>query len=254
MQGGRLELGGRAAFHVGDFRAFVGDDERALELTEVLGVDAEVGLQGLGHLHALGDVDERAAGEDRGVEGREFVVADGDDLAEPLAEDLRVVAQAFGRSAEDDTEFLELFLHAGVDRFGVELGFDAGEELTFRLRDAEAFEGLLHVVRDFFPRADGLLALGEVVADVLELDVFEVGCGPMRRHRHVLEDLQRLLAELANPFLLALDLGDIVHGRGAEAHAGVEGIVFLVLEVALGAIDFDRFALRLGFVDFSHLV
>ena len=58
VQGGGLELGSRAAFHVGDFRAFVGDDERALELTEVLGVDAEVGLQGLGHLHALGDVDE----------------------------------------------------------------------------------------------------------------------------------------------------------------------------------------------------
>ena len=76
----------------------------------------------------------------------------------------------------------------------------------------------------------------------------------MRRHRKVLENLQRLLAELTDPFLLALDLGDIVHGRGREAHAGVEGVVLFVFEVALGAIDFDRFALRLGFVDFGHLV
>jgi hypothetical protein len=42
------------------------------------------------------------------------------------------------------------------------------------LRDAEALEGLLHVVGDFLPGADGLLAFGEVVADVLELDVVEV--------------------------------------------------------------------------------
>ena len=76
----------------------------------------------------------------------------------------------------------------------------------------------------------------------------------MRRHRHVLEDLEGFLAELADPLFLTLDLGDVVDGRGSEADARVEGIVLLVFEVALGAIDFDRFALRQVVVDFGHLV
>ena len=45
-----------AAFEVADVRAFVGDDQRALELPGVLGVDAEVGRQLHRAAHALGDV------------------------------------------------------------------------------------------------------------------------------------------------------------------------------------------------------
>ena len=96
VQGGGLELRRGAAFHVHHLGALVGDDERALELAEVLRVDAEVGLQRLLQLHALRDVDERAAGEDRAVEGGELVVAGRDDLAEPRAEDLLVLLQALG--------------------------------------------------------------------------------------------------------------------------------------------------------------
>ena len=64
VQRGGLELRRGAAFHVGHFAAFVGDDERALELAEVFGVDAEIGLQRMLHLHAGRHVDERAAAED----------------------------------------------------------------------------------------------------------------------------------------------------------------------------------------------
>ena len=57
--------GGGAAFEVADVRAFVGDDQGALKLAGVFGVDAEVG----GQLHraadALGDVAEGAIAERR---------------------------------------------------------------------------------------------------------------------------------------------------------------------------------------------
>ena len=92
VQGRSLKLRRRAAFHIGHFRAFVGDDEGTFELTEVFGVDAEVGLQGLFHLNAFRDVDEGAAGEDCGVERGEFVVARWDDFAEPATENLGVIA------------------------------------------------------------------------------------------------------------------------------------------------------------------
>ena len=61
----RVELRRRAAFHVGELCAFIADDERALELSEVLGVDPEVSLKRMFHLHAGRDVDERSAAEDR---------------------------------------------------------------------------------------------------------------------------------------------------------------------------------------------
>ncbi len=87
-----------AAFHVHHLAAFVGDDERALELAEVLRVDAEVGLERVLHLHARRHVDERAAAEDGAVQRAEFVVARRDDFAEPLPENLRVLASALRSS------------------------------------------------------------------------------------------------------------------------------------------------------------
>ena len=55
---GGVELRRGAAFHVGQLRAFVADDERALELAEVLGVDPEVSLERMFHLHSRRDVNE----------------------------------------------------------------------------------------------------------------------------------------------------------------------------------------------------
>ena len=58
MQGRGLELWRCAAFHVHDLAAFVGNDERALELAEALRVDAEVGLERMLHFYAGGHVNE----------------------------------------------------------------------------------------------------------------------------------------------------------------------------------------------------
>ncbi len=67
--------GRRAAFQIADVAALIGDDQGALELAGVARVDAEVGGQLHRAAHALGDVDERAVAEDRGVQGRIEVVA-----------------------------------------------------------------------------------------------------------------------------------------------------------------------------------
>ena len=141
VQRGGLEFRRGAAFHVHHLGAFVGDDERALELAEVLRVDAEVGLQRLLQLHALRDVDERAAGKHRAVERGELVVAGRDHLAEPRAENFLVLLQAFGGVDEDDALFGELLLDVRVGGLGVELGLHAGEERAFLLGNAEPLEG-----------------------------------------------------------------------------------------------------------------
>src|SRR5205807_10559048 len=66
--------------------SFIGDDERALELTEILGVYAEVSLQRMFHPHAGRHVNERAAAENGAVERGKFVIGDRDDFAEPFPE------------------------------------------------------------------------------------------------------------------------------------------------------------------------
>ena len=58
VQRGRVKLRRRAPFHVGNFRAFVRDDEGAFELAEILGVNPEICLQGMLHFHTRRDVDK----------------------------------------------------------------------------------------------------------------------------------------------------------------------------------------------------
>ena len=238
VEGGGFEFGCGATFHVHDFGAFIGDDEGALELAELLGVDAEVGLQRVADFDAFGDVDEGAAGEDGAVEGAEFVVGGGDDFAEPGAEDLGVFVEAFGRVDEDDALVFEDFFDVGVGGFGVVLGFDTGEEFAFLLRDAEAFEGALDVFGDFVPGALGFLAVGEVVAEFFEVDVLQVLGGPVSGHGFGVEDVEGLVAELADPVGVVFDIADVVHGAGADAEAGVEFVPLGEGEVA-DVVGFD---------------
>ena len=71
-----------AAFEVADVAALVGDDQGALELAGVLGIDAEIGRQLHRAADALGHVDEGAVGKDRAVEAGEIIVALRNDRAE----------------------------------------------------------------------------------------------------------------------------------------------------------------------------
>ena len=56
--------GGRAAFEVGDVGIVVGNDQGALELSCIAGVDAEIAAELHRTAYALGDIDKGAVGED----------------------------------------------------------------------------------------------------------------------------------------------------------------------------------------------
>ena len=67
--------GGGAAFHVTHVGAFIGHDERALELAGAFCIDAEVAAELHRAADALGDIAEGTVGENGAVEGGEIVVA-----------------------------------------------------------------------------------------------------------------------------------------------------------------------------------
>ena len=133
----------RAAFQVADARALVGDDQRALELAGVGGVDAEIGGQLHRAAHALGHVHEGAVAEHRRVERGVEVVAVRHDAAEIFLHQLRIFAYRFRERAEHDAEFGQLCLVGGRDRHRVEhrVHCHAGERRAFMQRNAELFVG-----------------------------------------------------------------------------------------------------------------
>ena len=111
------------------------------------------------------------------------------DFAEPFPENFRMILQSFGRTDEDHALFADRFLDVGINRFAVELRFDAGEKFAFLFRNAESLEGALHVFGHIFPIAFRLRAAAQVIANVFEDDRFEILARPMRRHRFAQESL-----------------------------------------------------------------
>ena len=106
-----------AAFDVVDLGAFLDDDQGALELAHVFGVDAEIGLQGDVDLDAGGYVEERAARPDRRVERGEFIVLDRDDRGEVFADQVGMFADRGVGIDEDDAFLLKVVAEAVVDDF-----------------------------------------------------------------------------------------------------------------------------------------
>ncbi len=86
----------RAALEIAHVSAGVRNDQRALELTGLRRIDAEVGRQLHRATHALRHIDERAIGEHRRVERGVVVVRVRDDRAEILLDQLRMLLHGFG--------------------------------------------------------------------------------------------------------------------------------------------------------------
>ncbi len=188
----------------------------------VLGVDPEVGLERDLDVHALRDVDKRAARPDGGVERGELVVAGGGDhRAEVLLEDLGVLAQRRVGVEEDDALRLEVFTDLVVDDLGLVLRGDARDEaLTLGLGgDAEALVGVADVFGQVFPALGLLLGGADEVLDVVEVDLAEIGTPP-RRHGFAVEELQRTQAALEHPFGFVLERRDVAHDLLRQAASG----------------------------------
>ncbi len=97
-----------AAFEIAHLRAFVGDDERALELAGLRGVDAEIGRKLHRTAHALGDVAERAVGEDGGIQRGKKIVRVRHDRAEIFFHQVGMLLHRLAERAENDALFREL--------------------------------------------------------------------------------------------------------------------------------------------------
>ena len=175
VQGVRGVDGRRAALHVVHVGVLVGDNEGALELPHILGVNAEVGLQGDLHVHTGGHVDEGAAGPHGRVEGGELIVTGGDDAAEVLAHELGILAHGGVGIDEDDALLGEVLADLLVDDLGLVLGGDPGHQaLALGLGDADAVVGGPDVLGQVVPGVGRAVGGPHVVLDRVQVDLAQV--------------------------------------------------------------------------------
>src|SRR5438477_615829 len=230
-----------ATLDVVDARAFLGDDQRPLELAHVLAVDTEVRLQRDLDLHSGGHVHERAARPDGGVERGHLVVVRWDHRAEVLLHDVLVLFERRVCIHEDDAELLEVLADVVVHDLAVVLGPDAREVLLFRLGDPELVERVLHVGRHVLPALGALVRGEDVVVDVLEVERREVRAP--RRHGARLEVPERFEAPLQHPLGLVLeglaDLADHLRRETLVLHVDRRLFVVPAVLVAVGHLTLD---------------
>ena len=207
-----------AALDVVDVGVLVRDDQRALELAHVFRVDAEVGLQRNVHVDALGDVHEGSAGPHGRVQRGKLVVAHGNDGAEVLLEDLRVLAQRRVGVQEDDALGLEVLADLVVDHLGLVLGCHTGDQAAaLGFRDAQLLVRVPDVLGKVFPGGGLLLRGAHEVLDVVEVDAGKVRAPG--GHGLAVEVLQALEAQVQHPLRLALLGRDVADDFLVEAAA-----------------------------------
>ena len=214
-----------AALHVVHAGALIDDDQRPLELAHVLGVDPEIGLQRDLHLHALGHVDETAAGPDRRVQRGELVVAHRDHGGEVLAEQLRLLAQRRVGVQEQDALLLQVLTDLVIHDLGLILSRDAADQaLLLGFGDAQPVVGALNVGRQLVPAGRLLLGRPDEVLDVLEIDARQIRTP--RGHGLAPEQLQALQPQVQHPLRLVLQCRDVTDDVFRQAAArGLAGHV-----------------------------
>ena len=191
--------------------AFVGNDQRALKLAGIGCVDAEVRRKLHRAAHALRHVDERSVREHCRIQCGEVVVRIGDDAAEVLLDQFRVVLHGVRERAEDHARPGQLVLERRRDRDAVEYGVDGD---TGKTRPLVQWHAELLVRREQlgidFVEALRAVRSGprcRVIRDRLVVDGRDAQVGPVRV-RHRVPVPQRLQAPVEHELRLTLDLRD----------------------------------------------
>src|SRR5260364_61955 len=223
VQGIRLVDRGSAALDVVNVRALVDDNQGPLELSEILGIHTEVGLQRDGAVDTLRHVDEGATRPHRRVEGGELVVTERDSAGKMLAEELRLLLERSVSVEEDDTLLAELLVNLVVNHFRLVLGGNAGNQpILLSLRDTQTVVGVLNIGGKVLPgRCLTLLGTHEVL-DLVKVNRADVNTPG--RHRLALEKFESLETHIEHPLWLMFHSRYATHDILGQSAPGSRGV------------------------------
>ncbi len=205
-----------ATFEVAHVRAFVRDNQRALELARVLGVDPEIRRELHRTPDALRDVTEGTVSEHRRVQRGKEVVRVRDHRAQPFPDQVGVLAHRLGERAEDDAELGQFSLERGRHRDAVKDGVNGhpGQQLLLLERDTELFVSLQNFGIDVIEAFDRrLLRLrSRVVSNRLIVNgrVMDVGPGRLLHREPMAVRLQPPFQQPIGFVLLGGNMADDV--------------------------------------------
>src|SRR5487761_1566171 len=100
----------RAAFEIAHMRALIGNNQRALELSGIGSVDAEVGRKLHRAMHALRHIYKRAIAEHSRIQRRKKIIAEWNHRAQIFLDQVRMLLRGFRKRAEDHALLRQLFL------------------------------------------------------------------------------------------------------------------------------------------------
>ena len=185
-------------------------------------------------MYALWHVDEGTARPCRGVQCAELVVFRRHDLAEILADQIRVFADRGIGVNEDHALFLQIIANRIVDDLGFVLRRDAGDQtLLLRFRDAELVVGIADIVGKIFPTLRLLLDRLDIVLEIVGVEAAQINAP--RGHRLVDESLVAAQTHVKHPLRLVLVGGDgpydVLVNAFLRRFAGCVGIMPAVVVV-----------------------
>ena len=238
----------RAALEVAHIGIIVGDDERALELSRLRRVDAEIARQLHRATYPLGDIDKRAVAEHRRVESGEEIVGGRHHLAQVFPHQVGIVAHGLADGAENHAQLGETLAIGGAHTHAVDNGIHrhAAQCLALLKGYAQFVEGL----HQFWIHLALFLLLGSgKVADVLVVDFGQVHVPPGGLAQRF-PVCKRLQTELQQPLRLMLEGRNLAHhilvesfGNHIRVDVGHKAIfIFLAYRIAQNV-----FVLRLLF-------
>ena len=254
-----VALGRRAAFEIAHVRAFVRDDERALELPGLLLVDAKVSRQLHRAAHALRHIDEGAVRKDRAVQGREEIIRHRHDRTQIFLHEFGMRLHRFRNRAEDHAGLRQLLLEGRGDRHAVEhgvdrhpAGFDAREDFLLTQRNAELLVSAQQLGIDFVERLRPRRRFRRgIVIEILIVDRRIMHPRPFGL-RHGQPAAIGLEAPLREPFGLVLFRGN----ESDDVFAEALGSLFRLnigRKPVLVSVDVDRLDARNGLLASRHL-
>ena len=168
-------------FKIADVGAFVANDERALELSRVAGIDAEIGGEFHWAAGVLWYIHKRTIAEHGGIEGSEIVVTIRNHLPKILAHQVGMVLHRLADGAENDAFLGELFLESRLHRHGIHHSIHsrATQGKTLFERNAQFVESLHQFGVDFLALCIVLLLrrIG-IVGNRLIVDVGQTKMSP----------------------------------------------------------------------------
>ena len=168
---------------VADVGFIVGHDQRALELTGIGRIDAEIGAQLHRATHPFGDIDERAIREDRRVQSREEIIPIAHDTPQIFLYQIRMMLHRLTERTEDNAFLRQVLLERGLYRDTIHdrIHRHSAQVLLLLQGNAQLIEGLqqlrIHLVealRSLLPFRSG------IIDDVLIVDGRNLQVCPMR--------------------------------------------------------------------------